>query len=52
MEHLDILCLNRADKIYFKEPPKQLVRRLFEQYSHSFYNYSENLILYYLYKRH
>eukprot|EP00347_Sterkiella_histriomuscorum_P004385 403360662 len=51
LEYLDILCLNRNQNIHFKLPSKRLLSSLFNQYKHSFYNYSEHFILYYIFKR-
>lgn len=43
--------MNRTEEIRKEIPTKRVVRRLFEGFSHAFFNYTEHFILYYLYKR-
>ena len=62
LDHIEILCLTHTDpchefmaisrsSIRLSTPPIDLVRRLFIAYRHAFFNYSEQFILYYLYRR-
>lgn len=51
LENLDVFCLNRSEKIYFHEPSKFKVKELYESHKHCFSAYSEQFILYYLFKR-
>jgi hypothetical protein len=47
----DGLAHPSLDRVELSPPPVPVIRRLFEAYKHAFYNYSEHIILYYLYKR-
>jgi hypothetical protein len=54
LEYLDILTLTLAPSYIppglVTKPPVPVLRRLFKAYRKAFFNYSEQFILYYLYK--
>ena len=50
LEQLDIFALTRSKPYELQTPTLILVRNLFEEYKHAFYNHSEYFILYYVFQ--